>query len=235
MSEKLQYRGYTIDVVRDDLVENPRNWDNLGTLALSASSWADETVACVEDLYALLLDDTDYMKWSNKDQMYSDYTYDHEKAQRCLDQKYIVLPVYKMDHGSVSFSTSTFNCPWDSGQDGFIYVSKERIREEYSVKKISKKIRDIVIKSLEQEVGTFSMAVNGEVYAFCVLDDDDEALDSCCGFVGYDHDASGLMDTVREFVDSMVQRDRRRKMNALKNLINNHVPLIYRQDILDVA
>lgn len=44
--------------------------------------------------------------------------------------KYVILPLYLYDHGSITMSTGAFSCPWDSGQVGWIYASKKTFIDE---------------------------------------------------------------------------------------------------------
>jgi hypothetical protein len=50
----------------------------------------------------------------------------------------ILLPLYLYDHSGITISTGPFSCPWDSGQVGWIYCSKERFLKEtgYSAKEL---------------------------------------------------------------------------------------------------
>ena len=47
---------------------------------------------------------------------------------RATDQ-YVILPLYLYDHSGITISTRPFSCPWDSGQVGWIYASKDTFRE----------------------------------------------------------------------------------------------------------
>jgi len=93
----------------------------------------------------------------------------------------VVLPLYLYDHSGITISTTSFNCQWDSGQVGFIYVTYEDIRKEYSIKRITSKIREKVEKLLITEVGTYDKYLTGEVYGFQILKGED-IEDSCYGF-----------------------------------------------------
>jgi len=46
------------------------------------------------------------------------------------------FPIYLYDHSGLTISTQPFNDRWDSGLLGYIYVTKERVRKEYGVKRI---------------------------------------------------------------------------------------------------
>ncbi len=47
-----------------------------------------------------------------------------------LEENYIILPVFMLDHSGITISTTSFNDPWDSGQIGWIYVSKKQAADE---------------------------------------------------------------------------------------------------------
>lgn len=44
--------------------------------------------------------------------------------------EYVLLPLYLYDHSGITMKTSGFSCPWDSGQVGFIYASKDTFKKE---------------------------------------------------------------------------------------------------------
>jgi ribosomal protein S27AE len=74
----------------------------------------------------------------------------------------VVLRVYMLSHGGETFNTTGFSCPWDSGQVGFIFASKEAVRKEYSVKRVTKKITNLVRKVLVAEIEDYDRWVCGE-------------------------------------------------------------------------
>jgi hypothetical protein len=51
----------------------------------------------------------------------------------------LVLPVYMYEHGGVAFSTSSFSCPWDSGQLGYMYTTHKKVKEHFGNEKVSEK------------------------------------------------------------------------------------------------
>jgi hypothetical protein len=75
----------------------------------------------------------------------------------------VILPLYLYDHSGITMSTSPFSCRWDSGQVGWTFVSKKKIREEYGVKRISKELIEKVTEMLEGEVRTYDMYLTGEL------------------------------------------------------------------------
>lgn len=72
------------------------------------------------------------------------------------------LPVYMYDHGGITISTSPFSCRWDSGKVGFIYTTKERIRNlcgihyEYTEESIK--------EDLNAEIKLYNEFIMGNVY-----------------------------------------------------------------------
>ena len=61
-------------------------------------------------------------------------------------------------------NTTGFSCPWDSGQVGWVFVSKKKVREEYGVKRITESLVEKVTEILKGEVKTYDMYLTGELY-----------------------------------------------------------------------
>lgn len=151
----------TVKVVYDTCASNPRKDDNLGTI-VSKKGYGDEHE----------------FNWDDYNS-YEEYQKDIERKKNVG----VILPVYKYEHSGIALNTKGFNCRWDSCQIGFIYITKEKIREEYGVKRITQEIRDKVIKVLEAEIGLYSSYLNGDVYGYQVIDNEtDEEVASCYGF-----------------------------------------------------
>jgi hypothetical protein len=132
-----------------------------------------------------------------------------ERIAEEFDRLFISLPTFLYDHGGISMSTGGFSCPWDSGQVGFIYVSREKVCEEYRWKVITKKREEKIRGYLRDEVKVYDQYLTGDVYGYKVyealpglrealsISDDDlqdfvedidlkfcEEVDSCWGFYG---------------------------------------------------
>lgn len=168
--------NYRIEIYPEDSPSNPREWDNLGTMI------------CFHRRYSLgdkhNYDFNDYSGWD-----------DQEKAISKQEDACVILPLYLYDHSGITISTTPFSCRWDSGQIGWVVVSKEKVRKEYSVTRITKKIIEKVNKVLVGEVGTYDQYLTGDVYGYRVFLDDEE-IDSCWGFYGEDEcmgEAEGIV------------------------------------------
>lgn len=199
--EKRKFEGdkYILEIERDIYPENPRELcDNFGTMI------------CWHRDYDLG-DENDY-------DTPQDFNEDRDKMA-------VVLPLYLMDHSVLSMSTRSFACPWDSGQVGYIYITKENLIKEYgsySDENI-KKAKEM----LEAEVETYNSYLEGDVYIYTVFEkmfyikkyDDEtkedeigydlEEIDSCCGFYGDDIFENGIIGHIEEEVLEDIGLERR--------------------------
>jgi len=97
----------------------------------------------------------------------------------------LFLPVYAYEHSILSVNTTGFNCPWDSGQCGIIYVTHDDIVKCFG--ELTDDTKEIARQCLEGEVETLDQYFLGEVYGYIVLDENGFASDdSCWGFYGLD-------------------------------------------------
>ena len=171
---------YQIDIFLDDDPEDPRSWDNLGTMV------------CFHRRYNL----------GDK------HDFDHpDEAREFLMNKRdrnIVLPLYLYDHGGITMSTGKFSCPWDSGQVGWIYVTREKVREEYGCKRVSKKMVERMKKYLKNEVETYDQYLMGDIYGFRITDiETEEEVDSRWGCFGDDY----CMGEAESVVNYLIKND----------------------------
>lgn len=96
----------------------------------------------------------------------------------------MLLPVFMYEHGDVALSTEPFSCPWDSGQVGFIFAQRNRLKD-FGAKIATKKVRASIEKALLSELQTYEAYINGEVFAYRVLEGG-VVTDSCAGYYGAD-------------------------------------------------
>ena len=196
------YKGYTIDIIHDDCPSNPReDWDNFGTMV------------CWHSRHNLG-DSHDYERPE-------DFTID------MADKDHIILPLYLYDHSGITMSTSSFSCKWDSGQVGYIYVSKEKIKKEGLEDKTVEEIE----LYLTSEVKTYDNYLQGFVYGYQVINPDGDEKNSCWGFFGDDHENSGLLEYAKNAIDCELASARKTKHAKIKTWIRNRVPLQYRLEV----
>jgi len=197
--DTITHRGYTINVYPDSDPYDPRaEWDNLGTMV------------CFHKRHTLG-DKTDYQS----DQFNSWGELRAELAKRAA----IILPLYMYDHSGITISTSPFSCLWDSGQIGYIYVDKETLRKEYSVRRISAKTLRLAKRVLLSEVTTYNQYLRGEVYGYTI----DGLDESCWGFYG--DPKEHMIPECKSLIDSHIAHERKKHFKQLKAWIANHVTL----------
>ena len=100
-----------------------------------------------------------------------------------ISKKYIMLPLYLLDHSGLVMKTTSFHDPWDSGQVGWIYVSKEDALKEFGGEKMTGAIKKKAEDLMRSEVAAYDCYLRGECYGF-ELYKNGELEDSCWGFMG---------------------------------------------------
>jgi len=166
-------KKYRIKIVQDPSPESPREWDNLGTMV------------CVHPRYNLGDEQTNNRR---------DYSNNQEYLNSIIKNKDIcvILPLYLYDHSGVTMNTTGFSCQWDTTKVGWIFVSKEKVRKEYNVKRINKELVEKVTKILVGEVETYDQYLQGDVYGYEIYEVDtcdlgcehETIIDSCWGYYG---------------------------------------------------
>jgi len=204
--ETIDYKGYKIDIMPDDLPESPRDWENLGKMICFHSRYnlGDEhTYKAPDDfIYDLAIE------FFNEDKVDDEYQWglsSKEFIDKYLPklEKYIfILPLYLYDHSGLTMNTSPFSCPWDSGQVGWIYVKKEDVRKEWKVKQISPKLKEKSIDNLKVEVEVYDQFLRGDIFGRIIYHDGED-VGSCWGFYG-DPEAYMIPDAKAE-VDALIK------------------------------
>ena len=108
---------------------------------------------------------------------------------------WLVLPVYILDHSGVTLSTEPFNDPWDSGRVGITAVEKAEA--------LKRMPEETALEIMKREVRTYGQYLNGEVFGYVIEDKNDEEIDACWDFIGYD----SVVETAKEYVDDIVKRN----------------------------
>lgn len=226
--EQIEYRGLTIKIYQEhdshpDL--NPRSWGNLGRMI------------CWHRRYNLG-DEGESKEFRTRDS-FAEWRTNNSKDIA------VIIPLRMYEHGNIGISTSAdrypYNCPWDSGWVGYIYVTKDDLRKEYNVQRVSKKLIDKADRILRQEVEIYDLYISGDVWWYSVDDPiTDESVDSCSGFYGSNWEENGLLEHARDGIDSYISRlemnykdelahELHKHAKKLKAWIKGKVPLIYRE------
>lgn len=196
-------------IIRTDIdPDSPRNWDNLGKIVAFHRRYTigdthNYTNTC--EFFDALLEKKDEIRCKQEgvDLIESRYANDiwlediepncrgeeynlrarHQAIVEYLSDTFVIMPVYMYDHSGISISTAPYSCPWDSGQVGWIYVSVEDISKEFG--EFTSETMEKAKGVLEGEVKTYSQYLEGDVYWFEAMDENNEIVDSCGGYYGY--------------------------------------------------
>jgi hypothetical protein len=113
----------------------------------------------------------------------------------------VVMPVYLYDHSGLRMKTYPFYDPWDSGQVGWIYASRDDIISEYG--EVSDEAVEKVKQLLIGEIEEMDQYLAGEVYCIAIKAEDGELLDSVCGVFGYEY----ACDLAKQMVHEQAERE----------------------------
>lgn len=182
---------HRLRIEQDHEPESPRDWDNLGIMVCWHRNYklGDEQPSQDPEEFrislACQLDDTLEARLERKDAWWDDryptgcygterwkewhreMNQDIQEAIDAVLAKHIIeLPLYLYDHSGITMSTTGFSCHWDSGQVGFIYAEKSKIRQEYGWKRLTQARVERIEKLLNGEVETYDQYLTNDVYAF---------------------------------------------------------------------
>jgi hypothetical protein len=126
----------------------------------------------------------------------------------------VALPVYMLDHSGLRFSTSSFNCSWDSGQIGYIYMGEEEFSSgEYGAPGEAE-------KALTVAVELWDKWSTGEMYEAVLHKgpiEDEEYLDFVSGYFFEGRaqaDGEGLLATHKSEALSAAVAEKEKNSNA---------------------
>lgn len=199
--ETEEYKGYAIELHQDEIMSNPREWDNVGTMI------------CWHKGYEL----GDKHEFKDGAQF--------RESIEGKDKEYIIIPLYLIDHSGISINTNGFShCDpqaWDWGQVGYIFVTKEKALEEFKGEKWTAAFKSKMEKHLLQEVKDYDNYLRGDGCGFiikypkpackvCGRESDMEIKDSSWGYIEY----KACLEDARTLVDCLIKDKKRREVKA---------------------
>lgn len=191
--EAIEYKGFTIEIRPEEhLFDSPREWDNLGTM----TCWHRSYYLGDVERPGESADHWDWMREVNA----------------------IFLPLYLYDHSGVTMRTYPFSCPWDSGWVGHIHIERNRVREEFNWKRITKDRLARIESILRCEVKTYDQYLTGDVYCYRTRDPDGKIVDSCSGFYGHDWEENNLVPSAKSEIDCFAAERLKQEVNLTRRL-----------------
>ena len=156
---------YMLVVDRDDYPEDPREWENIGTMLC----WHRRYRLGDEHHYASPRDFLEEMvePYIDVNTDLEDIS-DNEILSILRENDFIILPIYLLDHSGLSISVSDFGDKWDSGQVGWIYVSPEKIKKEYGA--VNETTKKTAQKELKAEIEIYDSFLRGNIWDFVLYD-----------------------------------------------------------------
>jgi hypothetical protein len=115
------------------------------------------------------------------------------------DSQYFSLPVFAYIHGAVALSLGKFSCDWDSGQSGIIYATKADLAREAGHKRWCAATRIWAERNAQALIAEVGQILNGDVYGFQILDDNNDCVDSCFGYVGREYAEQAAQESLEYF------------------------------------
>lgn len=193
--------AYTLLVREDNDAQSPREDDTFGTMVCfhrrynlgDEHSFADKD-AFLRELYLDTVgnDEQGERRYERLLERFDSAEYgSYGQHQRAVDnalletirEKHVILPLYLYDHSGITMNTTGFSCPWDSGQVGWAYATKDDVLKEYGGKNLTADKREKAENLLRGEVDYYDSYLRGECYGFELLENG-EMVDSCWGFIG---------------------------------------------------
>ncbi|MBO6225339.1 MAG: hypothetical protein J6N72_07820 [Psychrobacter sp.] len=212
--KRLEEHGLTVEVCQDSTADSPR-------------TWTDSTFVGGEVRVPREVD-----RGSNFEEFVANYCRD---ILSCKITDIVWLTVYKYEHSGVAYSVEPFGDRWDSGIAGFIYETKEALRKEHNVKRISAKISESVKNRLTGEIETYSNWANGDVYEVGI----ESANQEYTRYMGWLLDEGDNLDTVaNELIEEVLYEIDNNKDNlaielAVSGLDDNETPIHHINSVLE--
>lgn len=157
-----------LEISYDNDTESPRSWSNLGWfITVDRNYHSPDKNEMIENVVKRTGEEAtsqaEHMKLIKEE-------LESESNIKVL----AIYPIVKYEHSGVSYSLGTVH-NFDYSNNGFYIITDKTAKELGTDKKDFEKV-------IKQELEVFNKWINGEVYSFCLYDDNGEVADSCGGF-----------------------------------------------------
>ena len=114
------------------------------------------------------------------------------------NEVYCILKVYLYDHSGLALSTTPFNDKFDSRQVGYIYCTKQDLKDLGFPQDDYEKVET----ELKNEITTYNDYLNNDIdyYYYEITDEDDNLVDKMTGFVN--DNKIKMFKEMQQFADS---------------------------------
>lgn len=194
------YGNLTVKIRHDESPQDPREWDNIGTMI------------CWHRRYRLG-DHEESKQYEDSDDLFrsisgadGDKDYTTTELLELAKEKAYIMPLFLYDHGGITMSTGNFNCQWDSGQVGWIFIMKdnEELKAWGESHLKGRTIEEATYDWMRVEVKLYDDFITGNVFGYRVSDNDGTYDESCWGYFG-DHNESGIIDEIQSHINYFIE------------------------------
>lgn len=197
--------------------DSPREWDNLGTFLTFERRYSSPDENPFGD-WDSFLDHFDVEYSGNQAQDLAQLTAAAEK------QGYVLLPVFKYEHGASAYRAAEHNpfpdARFDSGLTGVIYASKDDIRKQFCVDQVTPDVVQRAVDVLKGEVDDYSRWVNNEgIYEVMLYARNGDIIGGIGGYWAEEADMWDVQKAAAGCLDDMFDEDTS-KMQSLGELPN---------------
>lgn len=175
--ESLEYKGLSIEISQDEYADSPDSWDCGPDTGVFIVTTKNREFQIIPEGYSVAS------------------IAEHMKTHK-LYHGHKVYPLYAYVHSGVALSLGRqwpFDCPWDSGQIGFVLVNRKGIKDPYT--------------TAEYIVEMWNQYLSGDVWTISIQNSEGEVLDCCSGFYGFNYAKQQAM----EMAESTYQAEQQRK------------------------
>jgi len=151
METEFELRGYTVKIEPDNDATPPDDWNDRDFIATTRNRYFEKKGPNGEDASEV------------------------DENREELEKDYHIFPLYMYQHSGTALSLTPFSCPWDSGQVGFLLVSKNDLPE------------GLENKQAECIIEQWNQYLSGDIWGYIIEDGDGGEIDSCWGFYGFDY------------------------------------------------
>jgi hypothetical protein len=181
---------YTLKIYKDEDLRNPReDSNNLSHMLFSHTGYNLGDTELWKELY---ISTNDFDSWPEMG----------EYLKRELKPTHL-YPIRMYDHSGLTISMNIHQYPyndrWDSGQIGFVYCTKEDIRNWWKIKYVTSWLRRKALDHLRGEIKTYDLYLRQEVYGFD-LSCDNEDLCDIGGYYGNEVKDNGMLEEVIDII-----------------------------------
>ena len=174
-----------IKLEQDDSAESPREWDNIWDIYTWETDYRSPDKNPYPTFDHFLEDHFTEKQLSNLNKHRTSAREHFAALEKYFGRLgYLIAPVNRYEHGAVFYGVGT-GTGWDHGVVGIAMVSYDKLKYEYSSKKVTEEVKSRALACLRGELEEYTAWANGEVYVACLMTFDGDCVDSLGGFYGY--------------------------------------------------